>query len=142
MSSREVKEYLVALRPKPVFKPSIRKAPSPPATTLMLQAVPDPAPPAPRPVPRVSPSIIESAEPEIFNFRFAVNRAFKEKFERLAEVLGVPNPLQHMAEIMEQAIDIALDKKDLKRKHAKATRAQVEKRRQFLTKISRAQDFG
>ena len=38
---------------------------------------------------------------------------------RLAEVLGVANPLLHMAEIMEQALDIALDKKDLKRKHAR-----------------------
>ena len=119
MSSRNVEEYLVALKPKPVFKPSIRKAPSPPATTLMLQAARDPVPPAPRPVPRVSPSILEPAKPEVFNFRFAANRGFKEKFERLAEVLGVPNPLHHMAEIMEQAMDIALDKKDLKRKHAR-----------------------
>jgi hypothetical protein len=46
-------------------------------------------------------------------------RINKEKFERLAEVLGVENPLQHMAEIMEQALDIALDKKDLKRKRAR-----------------------
>ncbi len=43
----------------------------------------------------------------------------KEKFERLADVLGVVSPLQHMAEIMEQALDIALDKKDLKRKRAR-----------------------
>ena len=119
MSSREVEEYLVALRPKPVFKSSIRKAPSPPATTPMLQAAPDPAPSAPWPAPRVSPIILEPAKPEIFNFRFAANRSFKEKFERLAEVLGVPNPLHHMAEIMEQAMDIALDKRDLKRKHAR-----------------------
>ncbi len=33
MSSREVEEYVVALRPKPVFAPSIRKAPSRPAVT-------------------------------------------------------------------------------------------------------------
>jgi len=55
----------------------------------------------------------------VFNFRFAGNRKFKEKFERMAEVLGVENPLQHMAEIMERALDIALDKKDMKRKHAR-----------------------
>jgi hypothetical protein len=67
----------------------------------------------------VSPSILEPARPETFNFRFAADRQFKEKFERLAEVLGVENPLQHMAEIMEQAMDIALDKKDLKRKRAR-----------------------
>ena len=67
----------------------------------------------------MSPSILEPARPETFNFRFAANRKFKEKFERLAEVLGVENPLQHMAEIMEQAMDIALDKKDVRRKRAR-----------------------
>ncbi len=55
----------------------------------------------------------------MFNFRFAADREFKEKFQRLAEVLGVENPLQQMAEIMEQALDIALDKKDLARKRAR-----------------------
>lgn len=31
-------------------------------------------------------------------------------------MLGAENPLQHMAEILERAVDLALDKKDLKRK--------------------------
>ena len=120
MTKREVEEYLVAFRPKPVFEPSIRKTPTPPPT--VHRAVLQPARPEtviPRPAPRVSPSILEPARPEVFNFRFAADRRFKEKFERLAEVLGVENPLQHMAEIMEQALDIALDKKDLKRKRAR-----------------------
>ncbi|MGH9461033.1 MAG: HNH endonuclease [Vicinamibacteria bacterium] len=120
MSSREVEEYIVALRPKPVFTPSIRKTPSPPASPLMLQvASPEPSLPTPRPVLRMSPNILEPARPETFNFRFAADRGFKEKFERLAEVLGVENPLLHMAEIMEKALDIALDKKDVKRKLAR-----------------------
>ena len=125
MASREAEEYVVALRPKPVFAPSIRKVPSRPTLTAppTLQVTsPQPArseTTTPRPVPRVSPSILEPARPETFNFRFAADRKFKEKFERLAEVLGVENPLQHMAEIMEQALDIALDKKDLKRKRAR-----------------------
>ncbi|MEE9263597.1 MAG: hypothetical protein V3V11_03990, partial [Vicinamibacteria bacterium] len=69
-----------------------------------------------------SPCVAEyprAGRPELFNFRFAADRKFKEKFERLAEVLGVENPLLHMAEIMEQALDIALDKKDVKRKRAR-----------------------
>jgi len=124
MSRREVEEYLVSLRPKPVFAPSIRRTPTLTALTppLALQATsPEPALATTtlRPVPRVSPSILEPARPETFNFRFAADRKFKEKFERLAEVLGVQNPLQHMAEIMEQAIDIVLDKKDVKRKYAR-----------------------
>ena len=141
MSRREVEEYLVALRPKPVFAPSIRKAPSPPSPPLVLQAAqPEVPPPTTRPIPRVSPSILEPARPEVFNFRFAANRRFKEKFERLAEVLGVQNPLQHMAELMEQAIDIALDKKDVKRKHArrlaKAKNADNSPQKSSLGKIS------
>jgi len=129
MTKREVEERLVLLRPKPVFTPSIRKTPSPtlerkepspsqpvPPTTLAPAAPPVPEAPGPRSSQRSSPSILQPATPTSYNFRFAADREFKDKFERLAEVLGVPNPLQHMAEILEQALDLALDKKDLKRK--------------------------
>ncbi len=109
MTRREVEEYVVALRPKPVFASSIRKIPT------KAPAEPPPVLTA-RPTPRVSPTILEPAQPEVFNFRFSADREFKEKFERLAEVLGVENSQQRMAEIMEQAMDIALDKKDVKRK--------------------------
>jgi hypothetical protein len=119
MTRREAEEYLVALRPKPVFAPSIRKTPSRPQEQAASPHPTRPQPTSPRPAPRVSPSILVPARPELFNFRFAADRKFKEKFERLAEVLGVENPLQHMAELMEQALDIALDKKDLKRKRAR-----------------------
>jgi hypothetical protein len=40
----------------------------------------------------------------------------KEKFERLAEILGVENPLKNMAEVFEKAMDISLEKKDPKKK--------------------------
>ncbi len=119
MTKREVEEYLVALQPKPVFAPSIRKTPSRSALTPPPSVQPRVVSETPRPAPRVSPSILEPARPEVFNFRFAADRQFKEKFERLAEVLGVENPLLHMTEVMEQALDIALDKKDLKRKRAR-----------------------
>jgi hypothetical protein len=118
MTKRQAEEYLVALRPKPVYTPSIRKTASAPVPRLMMTSSAA-APSTPRPLPRVSPSILEPARPETFNFRFAADRKFKEKFERLAEVLGVENPLLHMAEIMEKAMDIALDKKDVKRKLAR-----------------------
>jgi hypothetical protein len=52
----------------------------------------------------------------VFNFRFSADRSFKKKFERLAEVMGVENAQKHMAEILEQALDVALEKKDPKRK--------------------------
>jgi len=146
MASREVEEYVVALRPKPVFAPSIRKAPSPPALTTPLTAQarslqpPRPQATPTRPVPRVSPSILEPARAETFNFRFAADRKFKEKFERLAEVLGGENPLQHMAEIMEQAMDMALDKKDLKRKRARRLERK-SRSRDNLRQESRAREI-
>ena len=119
MTKREAEEYLVALRPKPVFAPSIRKTPSRPAFTSPRKPPAVQETRSARPTFRTTPSILEPARPEVYNFRFAADRRFKEKFERLAEVLGVENPLQHMAEIMEQALDMALDKKDLKRKRAR-----------------------
>ena len=95
MTKREAEEYLVALRPKPVFASSIRRTPSrsqrgrlaltsPPSVQT---APPDKTPPvqeawAGRPAFRTSPSILEPARPEIYNFRFASDRKFKEKFER------------------------------------------------------------
>jgi hypothetical protein len=59
---------------------------------------------------------LEPAQPEIFNFRFSANGDFKKKLERLAEVFGVENPQKNMAEIIEKAVDISLDRKDPQRK--------------------------
>jgi len=134
MTKRAVDEYLVALKPKPVFNPSIRKRPSPvekrgqarpegQQETIREREQPKSTCPAPtveearRPRPASSsPNLLEPARPDLFNFRFSADKNFKEKFERLAEVLGVENPLKHMAGILEQAVDISLEKKDPKRK--------------------------
>jgi len=134
MTKREAEEHLVALRPKPVFVPSIRKAPSRPAAAVgaaLRKASSEGSrceTTIPRPALRVSPTILEPARPQTFNFRFAADQKFKEKFERLAEVLGVENPLLHMAEILEQAMDIALDKKDVKRKYTRRLARKSAKR--------------
>ena len=98
MTKREAEEYLVALRPNPVFASSIRRTPSRPqrgplaltSPPSVQTAPPDKTPPvheawAGRPAFRTSPSILEPARPEIYNFRFASDRKFKEKFERLRE---------------------------------------------------------
>ena len=112
MTRKATEEYLVALRPKPVFEPSIRKRPQPAAPSPRVEA------PAPRleAWPKKSPPILQPARPDEYNFRFAADRDFKVKFERLAEVLGVENAQKHMAEILEKAVDIALEKKDPKKK--------------------------
>ena len=126
---RETEEYVVAFRPKPVFEPSIRRRPEPPMRETQVEASSSPAPPSssssssssspptpPVEKPKNSPTILQPAQPSIFNFRFSANRDFSNKFERLAEVLGVDNAQAHMADILEKAIDIALEKKDPKKK--------------------------
>jgi hypothetical protein len=81
---------------------------------------------SPPPDPRISATILQPATTEQFNFRFAAGREFKEQFERLAEVLGVENPLKRMAEILEQAVDMALDRKDLKRRLERRAKRSTE----------------
>ncbi len=56
------------------------------------------------------------AQPEFYNFKFSAGKEFREKLERLAEVLGIVNAERHMPEIIERALDLALDKKDPKKK--------------------------
>ena len=118
---KATEEYLVAIKPKPVFAPSIRRQPervaAPSHSTVPLTASKPPANSAQATPPRKpSAPVLEPARPEVFNFRFAAGREFKNKFERLAEVVGVDNAQQHMAELFEKALDIALDKKDPKKK--------------------------
>ena len=141
MSKRQADEYLVSIRPKPVFEPSIRKQPK----QARLRSDPAPAKPLPVPEPALatptsppkSKPIVEPAQPDIFNFRFAADQSFKEKFERLAEVLGVENAQKHMAEILEQALDVALEKKDPKQKHE---RRQARERRLEVAKTTPSPD--
>jgi len=123
MTRKETEEYLVTLKPKPVFEPSIRKRPSsrePAAPPQQLQSdkftPKTPEPPLEQTPPKSSPTLLQPARADEYNFRFSADRDFKDKFERLAEVLGVENAPKHMAEILETALDIALDKKDPKKK--------------------------
>ena len=120
MTRRETEEYVVVFRPKPVFDPSIRKCPAPPvhAEPARRPLPPSTSAPPPPPVetPRRSPTILKPAREEVYNFRFSADKDFKDKFERLAEVVGIQNAPKHMAEIIEKAIDIALEKKDPKKK--------------------------
>ncbi len=48
----------------------------------------------------------------VYNVRFSAEESFKEKLERLAEVLGVFDPQKEMAALLERALDMALEKKD------------------------------
>ncbi len=138
-TKREVEEYLVTLKPKPVFAPSIRRPPSRARDRRTASSETD-QPPLEAPScgdthrqaadthaasaestresssHKASRNVLEPACVDTFNFRFAANGEFKQKFERLAEVPGIENAQKNMAKVLEQALDIALDKKDPKRK--------------------------
>ena len=73
---------------------------------------------SPRP-PSAPPGRIEPARPEVYNFRFAAGKSFKEKLLRVAEVLGMENPERSMAEILEKGLDLLLEKKAPERKRAR-----------------------
>ena len=80
MTRKETEEYIVTLRPKPVFEPSIRKRPSgrQPASPPQQQQQPQndksspkaPEPPLDATPPKNSPTILQPAKPDEFNFRF------------------------------------------------------------------------
>ena len=137
-------EYIVAIKPKPVFEPSIRRRPSAPQPAAPPQPQNDTnspnaaQPPLQQGPPKSSPTILQPATPDEFNFRFSADRDFKDKFERLAEVLGVVNAQKHMAEILEKAIDIALEKKDPKKKlERRQTREDSSKSKSPANEITR-----
>ena len=117
-SKRAIEAMLVNRAPKAVFKPAIRKLPAcPPKNDAARLSQAEAALPAPRAEAR--PNILEQATGERYNFRFSADRAFAEKLERFAEVLGIEVPRNHMPEILEVALDLALDKRDPQRKNAR-----------------------
>src|SRR3989449_5761138 len=116
-SRREVEEFLVALKPRPVLEPGIRKRPEP-RSSLDAPAGDTSLPsrlPSPR-SPEKSSSLIQPAEPDVYNFRFSARKDFKEKLFRVAEVLGIEAPEKNLAKILERALDLTLERKDPQKK--------------------------
>jgi 5-methylcytosine-specific restriction endonuclease McrA len=124
---REVQEYLVALKPRPLFEPGIRRKPgslpagAPPDVPSLPVSLPPPlslSPPGrPGPgSPEKPSSFIQPAQPELYNFRFSADKAFKDKLLRAAEVLGIKNPQKNLAEVLERALDLTLERKDPQKK--------------------------
>ena len=114
-SKRQVEELLVEFSPKPTVSPGMARRPArrPRATR---DGEPSPATPEKPSVPAFKRprSELQPATPEAFNVRFSAPREFKDKLERLAEVLGVENPGAHLAELLEKALEIALYQRDPK----------------------------
>ncbi len=133
-TKRATKDYLTALfEPKSALEPAIRRKPT--RSEGKLESEPETlekgsrswgepknesaaaetssAAERPQPQPR---GTLEAAGPELYNFRFSAERRFREKLERLGEVLGIHDPEKRMAEVFEIALDLALEKKDPKKK--------------------------
>ena len=72
-SRREVEEYLVALKPRPVLEPAIRKKPEPRslAEAPMAESSPSPLLPLSPPSLERPSSLIQPAQPDVYNFRFS-----------------------------------------------------------------------
>src|SRR5438093_8432856 len=131
-SRREAEEYLVALMPRPLFEPGIRRKPEVQSSAKVgvgSHAPGDRAEAAIFPLSssaqsnEKSSSLIQPAQPEIYNFRFSADKAFKEKLLRVAEVLGIPAPERNLARVLERALDLTPWPSDREEGSSKEARA-------------------
>ena len=126
---RETEEYIVAFRPKPVFEPSIRKRPArpvqeeSPSTSRSTSTSPAPPPPAPAETPKSSPTILQPAVPKFSTFAFQ-RTEISRQVRTARGSCGVDNAQKNMADILEKALDIALEKKDPKKRLERRRRKQ------------------
>jgi hypothetical protein len=119
---RELGEIIAAMAPKQAFEPSLRKLPSRAPEINDAVRVEErsegvtpemPVVPSAGQRPR---DLMEPATEDRYNVRFSAGKEFAEKFRRFAEVLGIECPQNHLEEILDQALEIALEKKDPQRK--------------------------
>ena len=109
LTRRQCEEFLVRFAPKELVSSSVRRKPRRrPAPTEATELFEDnvAAPSKLEPNGRVEP-----AQVDLYNLRFSATGQFKNKLERLAEVLGIVNPEKCLAEVLEKALDVALEKK-------------------------------
>ena len=141
-TKRELEEVLASVAPKKPFSPSVRKRPMPkakPPQEALRSRVSNKDKTSEedaRPAPGAThvPDLLEPATEDRYNFRFSAGKEFTEKFERLAEVLGIENARSHLEEIFEKALDLALEKKDPKRKLERRRKREAKKKNSSLGK--------
>jgi hypothetical protein len=146
---REAERYLAAFKARPAFEPSMRKRPASPESSqptheASLETSKDGAsgedspssepidslapaselPPAPK-APASSPSVLQPAAPDLFNVRFSASGGFRAKLLRLAEVLGIERPERRLGEVLERALDLALEQKAPERKAARRAKREA-----------------
>ncbi len=114
MSKREVLEYLVHLAPKPAVNPGARRCPAAPAGEPAGETV-------------VKPGSIEPCQPDLYNLRFAADKAFMDKLQRAAEVSGAGDAGRDMARILERALDTYLEKNDPRKRQERREKRAARK---------------
>ena len=125
LTRRQCEEFLVRFAPKELVSSSVRRKPRRrPAPTEATECFEENAraPANPEPNGRVEP-----AQVDLYNLRFSATSQFKNKLERLAEVLGIVNPEKCLAEVLEKALDVALEKKAPERRAARRRRREKAK---------------
>ena len=137
MSKRAVEEYRVRLAPRRVVSAGVRKraVPCRPAPTTKSEgnACPLSSPLEPVASHSVAPASpprsgsVEPCRPQTYNVRFAADRQFMEKLERAAEVAGVSNPHRNLAQVLEKALDLFLEKKDPQRRQQRREQREARK---------------
>ena len=132
-TKRELQKILAASAPKKEFRPSVRKQPAGVVEENAEVPAPEDAKPAEKPHPSPgrprTQDLLEPATEARYNFRFSAGKGFTEKFERLAEVLNIGAPHSHIEAVFEEALEIALEKKDPKRKLERRRKREARKQR-------------
>ena len=78
------------------------------------------------------------ASPGLYNFRFSARKSLKLKIERLAEVLGIEGGIRRMSEIIEKAVDLALERKDPRQKHERRKKREAARSKTRLDEVAGA----
>ena len=138
-TKREIEKLVVLLAPKKEFKSSIRHLAGSDVLISDLNTGEEKAEvvtttetksedkPPPRSLGHNARDVMEAATEGRDNFRFSAGAEFTKKLKRLAEVLGIVNPHRHLEEIIDHAIEIALEKKAPERKLARRRKRESRK---------------
>ena len=132
MTRSQVERHLAALSPRAELSSGVRKQKARDEKNGKNEAETGGSSQVPLDAPSSELARVEPASRETFNVRFSASREFIEKVERLAEVLGVHHPKGNLEQLFDTALEMALDKKDPKRK--------LERRRKREARRTKKQD--
>jgi len=113
-SKREIEELVAELAPKPDVPTTVQKVPEPqlvPERVTFLHT-PEPAPQAPRLVPR---PVVQPLSPERYKIQFTASAELRDKLDRLRSLMRSSVPDGDLAAIIEEAVTEKLERLEAKR---------------------------